>query len=115
MIVWLVGMAVCWLVCEIAGEALMEGLAWVVRRLGWVPAFAWWLLTFGAIGGIVAWWHADPASDFRTQVACVSWALLPLGGLAAMVARDSARPAPGLLPRGTAGGGVLRSGRPRVR
>jgi hypothetical protein len=81
---------------EIVGDAILEGLAWLARRTG---LLVWWLLTLAAVGGALAWWRADPASDLRTRVLCLSWVLLPIVGVAVSVRRDPARPGPDLLLR----------------
>ena len=67
------------------------------------------------MGGALVWWRADPASDIRTRVVCLSWVFLPALGLAMSAAGSPARPSPDPLPRARAGGGVLRNQRLRIR
>lgn len=112
-----VGMGACWLLCElvggIVGEGIVEAILWLVpKRITPLGAIAGWLLAFVAMGGAVAWWRADPASDFRTRLACFCCVAMPVAGV---LLSASVTPRPERLPRGRAGGGLLRNDRLRVR
>jgi hypothetical protein len=112
MIVRLLVIVAVWVVCEIVGEAIFEGLVWLARRTG---ILVWSQLVVGTMAGALAWWNADPASDLRTRVVCLAWLFLASAGLGVpLLAGLPERPADGL-PRAGAGAGLLRNRRLRVR
>src|SRR6185295_15264592 len=91
------------LVAESFGGAIFEGLWWLVpKRVTRSGMIFSWLATPAAMWWSLDWWRVDPASTFRTGLACLCWVTLPgallLLGLVhgdTMAERDRLRRDPG--------------------
>ena len=104
------------LVGELFGDAVFEGLWWLVpRRITRFGMISSWLATPAVLWWALDWWRADPASAFRTGLACLCWVTLPGALLLLGLVHGDNVAKRDRLRRAQAGGGVLRNQRLRIR